>query len=580
MYLPAVRSLARAFAWLLVAPAIVATASIGCCADALEQQPKRLNVLFLAADDLRPELGCYGHPLARTPNLDRLAARGVRFNRAYCQEAICSPSRASLMTGMRPDSLGVVENVTYFRDVKPDVVTLPQHFRRFGYETVYIGKVFHPGMTDDENSWSRKPTYGKRYRPRPMRGYQLPENRELIAKRTKELTARYGKKIAGSGLIHAHVTECADLPDNAYQDGVTADAAVLTLRELKGKPFFLAAGFHKPHLPFIAPKKYWDLYDPADMILADNPFKPKDAPSIGLHSSFELRTREGVPKYGPIDDDLARHLLHGYLACASYVDAQIGKILDELDRLGLRDNTIVMFWGDHGWHLGEHGIWGKATNYEVATRVPLIVRPAGGRAEGAASDALVELVDMYPTLCEMAGVPLPDHLEGHSFAPLLGDPDRPWKKAAFSQFPCPALREWAAMPLSEGMRETFFGPLIQNVEAQLANESPRYSRRFYENHVMGYTMRTDRYRLVLWLDDRDLAAEPIAVELYDYQNDPNENVNLAGRPGFQELVQQLTAQWQAGWRAAGPPSASNRRGEATDLSLNARIPARPRRNQE
>jgi iduronate 2-sulfatase len=517
---------------------------------ASEMQPEKTNVLFLAADDLRPELGCYGHPLARTPNLDRLAARGVRFNRAYCQEAICSPSRASLMTGMRPDSLGVVENVTYFRDVKPDVVTLAQHFREHGYETVYMGKIYHGRMTDEEKSWSRKPTFGKRYLPRPAQGYQLPENRELLKSERARLTAKYGE-LAQWGLVHANVTECADVPDNAYQDGVTADAAVLTLREVKDKPFFLAAGFYKPHLPFIAPKKYWDMYEPADMILADNPFKPKDAPSIGLHASFELRTRGGVPKYGPIDDELSRHLLHAYLSCTSYVDAQVGKILEELDRLGLRDNTVIIFWGDHGWHLGEYGIWGKATNYEIGTRVPLIISPPGGRP-GAESDALVELIDMYPTLCEMTGIPLPDHLEGSSFAPLVADPDRPWKKAVFSQFPCPSLREWAAMPLSEGMRETFFGPLIRDVEAQLAKESPRYSRELYENHVMGYTMRTDRYRLVLWVDYRAPREEPIAVELYDHETDPKENVNLASRPEYAAVVDSLTAQFWRGWRDALP----------------------------
>jgi len=203
-------------------------------------------------------------------------------------------------------------------------------------------------------------------------------------------------------------------------------------------------------------------------------------------------------------------------------------------------------------HLGEYGIWGKATNYEIGTRVPLIVCPAGGRKEPAVSEALVELVDMYPTLAEMAGLPIPDSLEGHSFAPLIEDPDRPWKKAALSQFPCPALREWAALPLSEGMRETFFGPLIEEVEARLAGESPRYRRELYENHVMGYTMRTDRYRLVLWVDDRRRQEEPIAVELYDHRTDPDENVNLAGDPEYASLVGKLTGQLWGGWQAALP----------------------------
>ncbi len=511
----------------------------------------RSNVLFLAVDDLRPELSCYGHRLAKTPNIDRLAARGVRFDRAYCQQAICGPSRASLMTGMRPDSLGVTENVTYFREVKPTVVTLPQHFRSHGYETVYIGKIFHGRMIDEEKSWSRKARYGEFYKPRAMNGYQLPDSREIIRRNREMLTAKYGE-IAKQGLIQGPATECADVPDHAYQDGITADAARLTLRELRGSPFFLAVGFVKPHLPFIAPKKYWDLYDPAEIELADNPIKPRNAPSIGLHASFELRTRDGVPKYGPIDDKVARHLLHAYLACVSYVDAQIGKILDELDRLDLADSTVIMLWGDHGWHLGEYGIWGKATNYEIGTRVPLICCPAGGRDEAAASGGLVELVDMYPTLCELAGLPLPDHLQGCSFAPLIDAPERPWKKAAFSQFPCPALREWAAMPLSVGMRETFFGPLIEEVEGQLAQESPRYSRQLYENHVMGYTMRTNRYRLVCWVDDRDRQAQPIAVELYDHQEDPGERVNVAGDADKANLVQSLTEQMWSGWKKALP----------------------------
>jgi iduronate 2-sulfatase len=402
-------------------------------------------------------------------------------------------------------------------------------------------------MIDKEKSWSRNPRFGERYEPRALRGYQLPASRAVIRQATEELTARYGPAIANSGLIQGPVTESADVPDHAYQDGITADAAVLTLRDLKGKPFFLGVGFYKPHLPFVAPKKYWDLYDPAQIKLARHPFKPAGAPSIGLHASFELRTRHGVPKFGPIDDRLARQLLHAYLACVSYVDTQIGKILAELDRLGLRDNTVIMLWGDHGWHLGEYGIWGKATNYEIGTRVPLIVCPPGGRERPGSSDALVELLDMYPTLCELTGLPLPEHLEGRSFAPLIADPTLPGKQAAFSQFPCPALREWAALPLSQGMRETWFGPLIEDVEAQLSKESPRFTRELYENHVMGYSMRTDRYRLVLWVDTRTPREEPIATELYDHETDPQETVNLAASPQHRNLVRELTAQLQASW---------------------------------
>ncbi len=501
------------------------------------------NVLFIAIDDLRPELCCYGHRLVRSPNIDRLASEGMRFNRAYCQVAICSPSRASLMTGLRPDSAGVVDNVTYFRDTVADVVTLPQHFRRHGYETVYIGKIYHGAMRDEEKSWSRKAAHAKPGFRRDVGGYQLAENQALVEQRREEVKLRHGQVKLG-GLACGPAVESADVPDEAYQDGRTTEAAIATLRRLsKSKPFFLAVGFHKPHLPFVAPKKYWDFYDPKEIDLADNPFAPKDAPSVGMHSSFELRVRHGVPKSGSIGEDMARNLIHGYLACVSYVDAQIGRIVAELERLGLRDNTIIMLWGDHGWHLGEHALWGKATNFEIATRCPLIVSAAGMKATGRSSDALVELLDMYPTLCELAGLPVPKHVEGRSFAPVLDDPDRQGKPAAFSQFPCPALREWAAMPLSPEMRGTFFGPLVRRVEQRLKAEAPgRYSEDLYNNHLMGYSMRTDRCRFTIWIDTRDPDAEPVAVELYDHRQDPDENANIAGRPDNARLVRRLTAQ--------------------------------------
>ncbi len=496
--------------------------------------------MFIAIDDLRPELGCYGQRIVHSPNIDRLAAEGVRFNRAYCQEAICGPSRASLMTGMRPDNNGVVENNSYFRNTVPDVTTLPAHFANHGYKTIGIGKIYHDRQNDPA-SWNRKAASPPRPKPLPMMGYQLPETRQYLKRKRQEVIAQYGEQFVyslGSGPAY----EAADLADNMYEDGYFADRAIATLQELKDEPFFLAVGFKKPHLPFIAPKKYWDLYDPADIDLADNPFAPKDAPSIGLHASFELRTRKGIPKEGNISGWQARKLIHAYLACVSYVDAQIGKILDQLDTLGLRENTIIMLWGDHGWHLGEHGIWGKATNYEIATRVPLIISAPGRTASNVASDALVELVDMYPTLSELADLPLPKHLDGQSFAPLLKKPDQPWKKAAFSQFPCPALREWAANPLSDEMRTTFFGPLIAKLEQKMAVENPsRYDRQLYENHLMGYTMRTHRYRLVLWVDYRDPKAEPYDVELYDLRTDPDENTNLAKLPKYAKVLGKLTS---------------------------------------
>ena len=512
----------------------------------------RPNILFIAIDDLRPELGCYGSPIAKSPHLDKLAANGLRFHRAYCQQAICSPSRASLMTGARPDTIRVIENTAYFRELNPDIVTLPQHFIKHGYEAVYCGKIYHARMTDNDHSWSRKPAWNRcPYKfPKLPGQYALLENQQLWASNKEKMFAKYGQKGAG-GLVHGPAYESADVEDHAYQDGFNTQLAIATLKDhlekKSDKPLFLALGLTKPHLDFIAPKKYWDMYDPADIKLAAQSQAPQDGAATGLHASFELRTRHGIPKSGPIGEKLARTLLHGYYACASYADAQVGHMIKALEEAGVRDNTIIIVWGDHGWHLGDMGIWGKATNYEIATRVPLLIWTPDMKARGKSSDALVELVDMYPTLCELAGLPLPKHLEGHSFAPLLEKPDRPWKKAAFSQFPNPALREWAANPLSPGMRQTFFGPLIEEVEGRIIKQQGKaWNRKLFENHLMGYTMRTNRYRLVLWRDHRDPSAKPVFVELYDHQADPQETRNVAGR--HPELVSKLSQQLDAGWK--------------------------------
>ncbi len=516
-------------------------------ADGAEKPP---NILFVAIDDLRPELGCYGSPIAVTPNLDKLASQGLLFERAYCQQAICRPSRASLLTGARPDTTGLYHNYVALRELQPDIVTLPQHFRRHGYETVYLGKVFHHGDEDEEKSWSRPPVKWLKGIKRPVGGFALKENLERRNADLKKMLARYGEA-ARRGLASGPAYEAADVPDHAYIDGYNTLRAIATLKELvrRDKPFFLALGLYKPHLNWTAPKRYWDLYDRSRIPLSRFPNPPKGAAAMGLHASFELRTRSGIPKYGPIDENLARTLKHAYLACVSYVDALVGRMVAALDEAGVRDNTIIVVWGDHGWHLGDLGIWGKATNYEIATRVPLIVWTPTMKARGRKTGALVELVDIYPTLCELAGLPRPDHLEGHSFAPLLDDPDRPWKKAAFSQYPNPALREWAANPLSPQMRETFFGPLIRDVEQRIIDQmGDRWDRELFEKHLMGYAMRTDRYRLVEWRDIRRPDAEPIFIELYDYRDDPQETRNIAAeRP---ELVRRLRQQMKAGWKAA------------------------------
>jgi iduronate 2-sulfatase len=459
----------------------------------------RTNVLFVAVDDLKPLLGCYGDPFAKTPNLDRLAARGTVFNRAYCQQAVCSPSRSSLMTGRRPDSTKVYDLVTHFRTALPDVVTLPQHFKANGYHAQAVGKIYHGGY-DDPPSWSA-PWQGTK-----GAGFG-PAGRKVLA---DEKAKRKGDADKVRGLP----VEAPEVADEELNDGWTADKAIELLRSFKAKrePFFLGVGFAKPHLPFVAPKKYWDLYDPAALSVAADPAPPKDAPAYAPAPWGELRAYVGMPKQGPVPPADARKLVHGYYAAVSYMDAMLGRVLDELDRLGLRDSTAVVVWGDHGWHLGDHGQWCKHSNYEQATRAALLMSAPGQKAAGAKTNALVEFVDIYPTLAEVCKLPAPAGVEGYSFAPLLDDPARPWKAAAFSQYP----RADAGKPL------------------------------------MGYAVRTDQYRLVGWRDRK--TGEPKAFELYDHAADPEEDVNLAGRPEHKGTVERLAKQLAVGWQGNAPPA--------------------------
>jgi iduronate 2-sulfatase len=485
-----------AFRWLAALALLPAVASAA-AADA----PK-YNVLFIAVDDLRPQLGCYGDPLVKSPHIDRLAARALVCDRAYCQQAVCSPSRTSLLTGRRPDTTRVYDLQTHFRTTIPDVVTLPQFFKQHGYVTRGLGKIYHGGL-DDAQSWSaphetaKAPGYG-------------PEARALVRKLTEEARQKGLDLTKQQNRPRGPAWEAPDVPDNALVDGAAADRAVELLRELKGRPFFLAVGFAKPHLPFVAPKRYWDPYDPAKLPSAPNPKPPQGAPGFALHNFAELRSYHGMLRGNdPVTPEQARSLVHGYYACVSYLDAQVGRVLDELQRLGLAETTIVVLWGDHGWFLGEHGLWCKHANYEACTRVPLILA-VPGQTRGQHTPALVEFVDIYPTLAELCGLPKPDGLEGTSFAPLVADPARPWKSAAFSQYP---------------------------------RQVPGQGR------CMGHALRTDRYRLVEWaIPEKEFRR----VELYDYQADPHETANLAERPDHAELVKRLTEQLRAGWRGAVP----------------------------
>ena len=422
---------------------ILAFAIVNCVVPHFADAAQKPNVLFIAIDDLRAELGCYGDEHIISPNIDALAASGVRFNRAYCQQAICGPSRASVLTGLRPDSAKIHGNHTHFRRHYPDITTLPQHFKNNGYHTRAMGKIYH-GVFPEGSSRTVADTFGDEqswsvtaFRPGPRYYYTekgisaAKEVYERLYKPTNPGPDDWTKK-----LVFGPATEAPVVSDSILSDGQVADRAVASLKELsqRDEPFFLAVGFIKPHSPYIAPKNYWDLYDPTEIKITGETDFPEDIPSIALHGSGELRRYTDQPKTGPIPDEAQRRVKHAYYACISYIDAQVGRVLAELDSQGLRDNTIVVLWSDHGYHLGEQNLWGKTTNFELDTRVPLIVRAPGRTGNRQTSDALVELVDIFPSLTDLCEIDQPHELEGTSLVPLLTDPNLPWKKSAFSQF--------------------------------------------------------------------------------------------------------------------------------------------------
>ena len=502
---------------------------------------ERPNVLFIAIDDMRPEFNCYGKSYIKSPHVDSLADKGLLFERAYCQEPICNPSRASIMTGMRPEKNGVFHNNQYFRDTVPNAVTLSEHFIKNGYNAAYAGKIYHrTSESDTDKSWNFKTVSPKVKRIRLIGGYATKENQEIFKKNRADLLKQYGK-IPG-GLLHGPAFEKADVNDHDYPDGWTALQAIETMKKMnaEGKPFFMAAGFKKPHLDFIAPKKYWDMYKREDIELAHQKKAPEGGATTGLHCSFELRTRHGIPKSGPIGPELSKTLLHAYYACASYVDAQVGKMMDYLEKEGLAKNTIVVLWGDHGWHLGDMGVWGKATNYEIAARVPFMIYAPGMKSSGKKTKGLVELMDIYPTLCDLAGLDIPKQTQGKSLVPLMNNSELEWNTPVLTQYPNPALREWAALPLSPEMRQTFFGPLIKEKENEIkAQFGSRFNREHFENTLMGYSLRTDRYRFIAWMDRTDHSKAPVMVELYDYKDSEIEKINIAER--HPDLVESLLA---------------------------------------
>lgn len=481
---------------------------------------QKFNVLFIAVDDLKPDLNCFGYSAVKSPNIDKLSSSSTIFSGAFCQQAVCGPTRASLLTGLRPDKTQVWDLQTLIRDKNPDIVTLPQFFKSNGYKTIGMGKIFDPRSVDkaaDSISWSVP--YKRRFK--------LAEGYEDLAFETyqaadKKAMEKAGIKMGGGEEAKSEAktsTENLNVPDDAYMDGAMANYAIEQLKENVNseKPFFMAVGFKKPHLPFVAPQKYWDLYDRSQIQLAKWQQKSIDGPDIAYHNSGELRSFNDITPLTStkksdllqLSEDKQRELIHGYYACISYVDAQIGKIIDALKSTGLDKNTIVVIWGDHGWHLGDHRLWCKHSNFEQATRVPLIIT-VPGLTNGKKYVKPVEFVDIYPTLCDLTGLPIANYLDGKSLLPALKNSDVIIKDYSISQFPRGA---------GKGLRET-----------------------------MGYSLRTSKFRFTEWVGNyfytaKEFNAKDVsAIELYDLEKDPDETKNVAKDPGYKNIVEQLTIQ--------------------------------------
>ncbi|MEG3660142.1 sulfatase [Arenibacter palladensis] len=440
------------------------------------------NVLFIAIDDLRPTLGCYGDTIAITPNMDQLAAKGTIFSKAYCQQAVCNPSRSSILTGLRPDQINVTNLVNHFREKMPNLITLPQIFKDNGYESLGLGKIYHGSKkAQDEVSWTKPAILNVSNKAMQ---YALGENK------TGDKAASY---------------ENADVEDDKYEDGQIANEAIRNLDHFKknGKPFFLAVGFKKPHLPFSAPKKYWDLYDPNMFNAISHKEKPTDSPDLAFHDSQELRGYVDIPNNGTIDRDKERKLWQGYYACVTYVDAQLGKIMKSIKDLGLDKNTIVVLWGDHGYHLGEQDLWCKSTNFELDSRIPLIISdPTKSFRTGTKSNALVEAVDIYPTLIDLCDLKTRMELAGRSLKTLLVEPDNEFKEAAFTQFARPY--------------EALFSKDVSH---------------------MGYSVRTQNWRCTAWFNAQNDSIE--YTELYDLKETDIEKANLSGIAEYGDIELKL-----------------------------------------
>jgi arylsulfatase A-like enzyme len=475
------------------------------------QEVKTPNILFIAIDDLRPELGVFGNHEIKTPNMDALGYDGVVFENAYVQQAVCNPSRASLLTGLRPDYTKVRDLYTNFRDSIPHIPTIPQHLARHGYTTTAIGKIFH-NVFPDSLSWTEPKIFLKQFPFDPDAVYVTEENLQIQNKRIQERLSKnnnFSKDQFGHYYVKANATEIVDGPDSLYYDGAQTLMAIKKLDELANEknPFFFAIGYYKPHLPFNAPKKYWDLYNPDSISMATNPFVPKNVSEFSVNPNAELKgytdyKNAPSPLEGSLAEAQARHLKHGYYASVSYIDKLIGDLISKLKALDIYDNTIIVLWGDHGYKLGEHNGWAKFTNYQIDAHAPLIIKSHQHAHNQQRISSLSEFVDIYPTLCDLTNTPLPMHLQGSSLVPLMSDISIVGKQEVYFQF----LKEsrWA---VPEG------------------------------NEQMGYSVLTNDYHYVYWLNWK--TKEFTADELYDLKNDPEENTNVAELTINREIVSEL-----------------------------------------
>lgn len=470
---------------------------------------EKRNVLILNIDDLKPTLGCYGNSIAKSPHIDALAKKGTTMRHNYCQQAVCAASRVSFFTGLRPDYTGVQDLNTHMRDINPNVLTMPEHFKKNGYQSIGYGKILHGAKNDDPQSWtlrvqSSKLNYNSSHPAAVIEKYQSPKIHAFLqsdaGKKVKHNKGLLSKVLKNKKLNTA--TECLDIPDDAYPDGAITKDGCAKLKELANNksPFFMVLGYQKPHLPFTAPKKYWDMYDRASFPLAEVQTRSKDRPEYAYHSFGELGNYSDFTMNVAVPAAKQRELIHGYYACVSYIDAQIGQVMKTLKETGLEKNTIVVLWGDHGWHLGDHGLWCKHSNMEQATAAPLLIVSPDGKPQQNYQHP-TEFIDLFPTVCKFANIEVPTQVQGVDLIPVLTDPSLKLKQYSVSQYP--------------------------------------------RHNANGYTLRAGRYRVTYWMDKEYLTQMAFnqkrvkAIEIYDYETDPLEKINLVKRKGNEGLVKEM-----------------------------------------